>query len=69
MIEQTYIPLEVHLAGPDGNAFCILGNAQRLLKQAGYNKQEIDEVIKEAMSSDYDHLLETIGKVLDLTTI
>lgn len=69
MIEQTNIPLTVHLAGPDGNAFCILGNVQRLLKQAGYNKQEIDEVIKEAMSSDYNHLLETIGKVLDLTTI
>lgn len=69
MIEQTDIPLTVHLAGPDGNAFCILGNAQRLLKQAGYNKQEIDKVLAEALSSDYDHLLKTIGKVLDLTII
>ncbi len=29
-------------------------------KQEGWTKEEIDEVLKEAMSGDYDHLLQTI---------
>ena len=69
MIDQTHVKLTLDLSGPDGNAFAILGNVNDILKQLGYDKQAIGEVMKEAMSSDYGHLLETVGRVVDLKTI
>lgn len=68
-LKQTNLPLTVHLSGPDGNAFCILGNVKRLMEAAGASKEEIDEYLKEAMSSNYDHLLETTAKVVRLKKI
>ena len=47
----------VKLIGQDGNAFAIMGNIKRALKRAGADKEYIDEYLKEATSSDYNHLL------------
>lgn len=46
------------LTGRDGNAFVIMGAAQAAAKSAGWSKDEIDEYMKDAMSGDYDHLLQ-----------
>ena len=45
------------LNGPEGNAFAVLGAAQRIAK-----KNEIDwpAIHKEATSGDYEHLLATL---------
>ena len=51
--------ITVSLIGKDGNAFGILGNVQKALKNNGVEKVEIDAYLKEAMSGDYDHLLRT----------
>ncbi len=48
-----------NLDGPEGNAFVILGRAQRVAKEAGLDWTAINA---EATSSDYEHLLETINK-------
>ena len=48
------------LVGMDGNSFCVLGNWSRAAHRAGWSKEQIDVVMKEAMSGDYDHLLCTI---------
>lgn len=69
MIDQTHVKLTVDLSGPDGNAFAILGKVNGILRQFGYDGEAIGEVMKEAMSSDYDHLLETVGRAVDLKTI
>ncbi len=51
------------LVGKDGNAFAILGNAMTVAKKNGLNWAEIQ---KEAMSGDYDHLLQTMCKYFDV---
>jgi hypothetical protein len=55
---------EIDLSQVDGNAYAIMGAAQRILKQAGATPEEISEYLKESMSSDYEHLVETVGKWL-----
>lgn len=57
----------VELTGQDGNAFFILGTVRRELdrhlRAEGWSRQEIKEEVnaylEEAMSSDYDALLAT----------
>lgn len=41
---------------PQGNAFYILGVAQRLMKQKGYTAEEQENVLSEMKSGDYDDL-------------
>jgi hypothetical protein len=52
----------VTLVGQDGNAFNILGLCQRAARKAGWTKEQIDAVMQEMRSSDYDHLLQTAMK-------
>ncbi len=59
MMETKYPDIEVQLSGEDGNAFAILGRVQRALRQADVPAEEIDQFRKEATSGDYDHLLQT----------
>ena len=53
---------EVTLDRQDGNAFNILGRCMRAAKQAGWTKEQIDAVLQEMRSGDYDHLLQTAMK-------
>ena len=55
---------EIDLSVIDGNAYAIMGAAQRILKQAGATPEELNEYLKESMSSDYEHLVATVGKWL-----
>lgn len=48
--------IEVDLTGPQGNAFYLLGLAQTLSKQIGFDSKE---VLAEMQSSDYEHLIQT----------
>ena len=54
-----YPEIEVQLTGQDGNAFFILGRIQSAMKRAKISKEEIDSFMSEAMSGDYDNLLQT----------
>ena len=49
----------IDLAGPDGNAFVLIGTANRLAKQLGLDK---DAIQKEMMSGNYDHLINVFDK-------
>lgn len=55
---------EIDLSVIDGNAYAIMGAAQRILKQAGATPEELSEYLADSMSSDYEHLVETVGKWL-----
>lgn len=46
--------------GRDGNAFALLGQANTAAKKAGWSDDEMQSVMKEAKSGDYDHLIQTI---------
>ncbi len=54
--------VKLKLVGLDGNAFNLLGHFQRQAKKEKWSDVEIDEVITEASSGDYDHLLQTLLK-------
>lgn len=46
------------LTGHDGNAIAIIGRAKEFnRKQKYYSKQDMDIIVNESMSGDYDHLL------------
>lgn len=46
-----------NLVGINGNAFSVMGYVTRCMRKEGKSKEEIDEYIKKAKSSDYDNLL------------
>jgi hypothetical protein len=56
----------VELIGRDGNAFAILGRALQALREAGWTKEERDAFLAEATGGDYDHMLGTVMKHLDV---
>jgi hypothetical protein len=59
--ETTKKKLGLALVGLDGNAFSIMGAFSRQAKREGWTKEEIDAVLTEAKSGDYQHLLFTIA--------
>jgi len=60
-ILKTMKKVKLKLVGHDGNAFAILGSFQRQARKEKWTKEEIDAVIEDAMSEDYNHLLATIA--------
>ena len=57
VIDKT---VNLDLVGVNGNAFMIMGVFQRQAKREGWTQEEIDMVLTEAKSGDYNHLLATI---------
>ena len=51
------------LIGTDGNAFSLLGKAKVVAKKNNMNWEEIS---KEAMNGDYNHLLQTLMKYFEV---
>lgn len=56
--------MEIDLSTIDGNAYAIMGAAQRVLKRAGATPEELSEYLEESMSGDYEHLIQTVNKWL-----
>ena len=54
--------ITIDINGPQGNAYCIMGIIRNLLNQIDYTKEQIDEVISDMKSSDYEHLLDVARK-------
>lgn len=57
---------KLRLSGTDGNAFSVLGKAQRAAKEAGWPKEKLDAFMNEAKAGDYDHLLQTVMRHFDV---
>lgn len=57
-----YPHITVELVGHDGNAFAILGSVRREMRKAKVSQEEIDEFTEEAMAGDYNNLLITCMK-------
>lgn len=54
------------LTGEDGNAFAIIGRVIKTMKESGVTSDEINKFTEEATVGDYDHLLATTIKYLNL---
>ena len=59
--------IEIDITGPQGNAFCILGNAKKFAEQLG---KDWEDISKRMQSGDYENLLavfdEEFGEYVDL---
>ena len=53
MVEKNYT-----LADVDGNAFAIMAYVRSAMMREGKSNEEIDNYLKDAQSSDYQHLLQ-----------
>ena len=54
-----------NLVGVNGNAFAVMGYVTRAMKAEGFSKQEIDEYLRNAKSSDYSHLISVSCDMVD----
>ena len=57
VIEKT---VNLNLIGVNGNAFMIMGVFRKQAQKEGWTPEEIEQVMVEAKSSDYNYLLATI---------
>jgi len=62
-----YPHIRVTLVGRDGNAYAILGAVSEALKRAGVPKSERDAFFAEATAGDYDHLLQTAMRWVEVS--
>jgi len=61
-MEPRYPNVSVKLVGEDGNALLILGRCMKVMQRAKLPPEEIDAFLNEAKSGDYDNLLQTCMK-------
>lgn len=54
-----YPHIKVKLTGRDGNAFAVMGAVTLALRRAHVSDAEIDAYVTESTDGDYDHLLQT----------
>ena len=59
---MKYPDITVKLVNTDGNAFAILANMKGALRKHKVSGEDIESFLEEAMSGDYDHLLQTCMK-------
>ena len=65
-MEVKYPDVAVQLVGQDGNAFGIIGRCVQAARRAEVPKDEIEDFCLEAMSGDYDKLLQTCMRWFDV---
>lgn len=61
MPNKPILDITIQLSGEDGNAFAIMGRVTRTMKEHGHGDL-VDKYREEAMSGDYDHLIQTTMK-------
>ena len=61
--------IQYDLTGSAGKAFAVLGFVENLAKQSDWKKEEIENLLNDMTSEDYDHLIkcadEKFGHVVD----
>jgi hypothetical protein len=66
MCDVKFPHVKVKLVGSDGNAFAILGNVKNAMRKAKVPSEDIKLFLAEAMSGDYDNLLKTCMRWVDV---
>jgi hypothetical protein len=62
-----YSNVTVNLAGQDGNAFAVMASVSGALRKEGVPDNEVEQYLEESMSGDYDNLLRTAMKWVNVT--
>lgn len=58
--------VDVQLTGEDGNAFRILGAVSKGIRKAGGTAEDVENFMTEAQSGDYDNLLATAMRYVNV---
>jgi hypothetical protein len=58
---------KIRLVGEDGNAYSIMGIAQKGMRKEGWTQAQINAYLEEATSGDYDNLLATTMKYCNVS--
>jgi len=66
MNKVKYPNITVKLIGEDGNAFAIMGKISKALRRNDVPKEEIDKFLEESQSGDYNNLLQTAMKWVEI---
>ena len=53
------------LVGVDGNAFAVMGYVTKAMRREGKTKEEMDNFRKQAMSGDYNNVLNESQDIID----
>ncbi len=61
-MKTKYPDIEVELSEQDGNAFSIIGRVSKALRKANVPQGELESFRKEATSGDYDNVIQTAMK-------
>ena len=67
MAEIKFPKAHVQLVGTDGNAFAIMGAVIAGMKKAGCTADDIAEYQADAMSGDYNHLLQVSMQTVEVS--
>lgn len=67
MNEPKYPSITVQLTGQDGNAFAVLGRVSAAMRRAGVEDADIKAFVNDATQGDYDHLLQTAMRYVEVT--
>lgn len=62
-----YENIKVRLTGTDGNAFAIMAKVSGALREEGVPSSEVEDYLAESMSGDYDALLRTAMRWVDVS--
>lgn len=62
MSESNPKTVSLELVGLDGNAWSLMGAFSSQARREGWTREEIEAVLDEAKSGDYNHLLTTLMK-------
>jgi len=60
--EKVNNGIEIDLTGPQGNAFFLLGTASRLGRQLGLDSDEIEIILRQMRSGDYENLINVFDR-------
>ena len=54
--------IEIDLTGPQGNAYFLLGTAQKLAKQLEFEKSDVESLLEEMRGGDYENLISVFDR-------
>jgi len=55
--------VNLNLEKLNGNVYVLMGTFKAQAEKEGWEKEEIDNVLRECMASDHTHLMETLQSV------
>lgn len=66
-MQPKYPDIEVQLTGKDGNAMAIIAEVRRALRDGAVSSQELSTFTEEAMSGDYQNVLATAMRWVEVS--